>query len=165
MGRRGPAPKPTRLKILAGNPGKRPLNDREPQPEKGQPSCPSWLEADAKACWSELVPQLEKMGVLTIIDGQALTAYCETWGRWKRAVQFIQKHGEVIPIKDDAGRVKYLQQIPQVAIARNLLQILNRYQQEFGMTPSSRTRIVAIGQPEPDALDRLKAKYGKTKTG
>jgi phage terminase small subunit len=32
-------------------------------------------------------------------------------------------------------------QFPQVAIYRNLLVSMQRYEQEFGMTPASRTRI------------------------
>ena len=42
MGARGPAPEPTALKILAGNPGKRKLPENEPQPQ-GTPICPAWL--------------------------------------------------------------------------------------------------------------------------
>lgn len=150
MGRRGPPPKPTALKVLAGNPGKRPLNTREPQPRKDAPRCPVWLDAEAKAVWRRLVPELKRMGVLTFVDGDALAVYCDTWARWKRAVQFIHENGEVYTIKDDAGRVKYVQQFPQVAIARNLSTSLNRYQQEFGLTPASRTRVQVPTTPEYD---------------
>ncbi len=142
MGRRGPPPKPTALKILEGNPGKRPLNKREPQPKKDAPRCPAWLNSEAKAAWRRVVPELKHMGVLTCVDGDALAVYCDTWSRWKQAVRFIHENGEVYTIKDDVGRVKYVQQFPQVAIARNLLTALNRYQQEFGLTPASRSRIV-----------------------
>ena len=49
---RGRKPTPTAIKVLEGNPGKRPLNDREPQPPKKAPSCPKWLEPDAKREWN-----------------------------------------------------------------------------------------------------------------
>ena len=39
----GRKPKPTALKKLEGNPGKRKLNTKEPVPEKGMPDCPKWL--------------------------------------------------------------------------------------------------------------------------
>ena len=81
------------------------------------------------------------MGILTVVDGDALAAYCQTYARWKAAEEFIQQHGEVYPIRDESGRVKYMQQFPQVAIARHNLQLLKSYQQEFGLTPSARTRI------------------------
>ena len=43
-----------------------------------------------------------------------------------------------------------MQQFPQVAIARNLAQLLKAYQQEFGLTPSARTRIQVLDFEEPD---------------
>ena len=48
MAARGRKPKPTALKVLEGNPGKRPLNDHEPIPPKGELKCPSWLLPEAK---------------------------------------------------------------------------------------------------------------------
>jgi len=153
MGRRGPAPKPTAQKIAEGNRGKRPLNTREPQPRTDAPRCPNWLDKIAKAAWAQLVPQLREMGVLTTIDQHALAAYCQSYARWRKAEEFIQRHGEVFPIKDDDGNLKYLQQVPQVAIARNLLQMLNRYQQEFGLTPSARTRIHVPIDGKVDDID------------
>jgi hypothetical protein len=39
----GRKPKPTALKKLEGNPGKRKLNAKEPVPAKGMPDCLKWL--------------------------------------------------------------------------------------------------------------------------
>ncbi len=141
MGRRGPAPEPTALKLLKGNPGRRPINDREPRPKSKRPRCPRWLDKDAKAAWKDLVPELEAMGVLSRVDGNALTRYCTLWSRWKKAELFLQKHGDSYPIKDEKGKLKYLAQFPQVGVANKLAVQLTRLEQEFGMTPSSRTRI------------------------
>jgi P27 family predicted phage terminase small subunit len=92
------------------------------------------------------------MGVLTLIDADALTNYCDTWSRWKKAVLFIQKNGDVYVQKDESGTVKYIQQLPQVAIARNLLAVLNRYQQEFGLTPAARSRLTIAEQDSTPGL-------------
>ncbi len=157
MGRRGPPPIPTKMKVLAGNPGKRRLNKKEPKPPKNTPRCPAWLSSDAKAAWRRLVPQLERMGVLTVVDRDALVAYVQTYARWKRAEEWLDKHGEVYPLRDEQGRVRCMQQFPQVAIARNLAQLLKSYQQEFGLTPSARTRIeVNPSVPEESTADRLR---------
>ena len=43
--------KPTALKKLEGNPGKRKLNTKEPVPGKGMPDCPKWLLPEAKKEW------------------------------------------------------------------------------------------------------------------
>ena len=153
MSRRGPAPEPTTLKLLKGNPGRRPINDREPRPKRRRPRCPQWLDADAKATWKQLVPELEQMGVLTRIDGNALARYCVLWSRWKRAEQFIAKHGEAYPIKDEKGNLKDLHQFPQVGVANKLAVQLTRLEQEFGMTPSARTRIRVEAQHHEDEFE------------
>ena len=160
MGRRGPPPTPTHLRMLRGNPGKRPVNKREPQPGKDLPRCPAWLSDEAKKVWRRMVPALKRMGILTVVDGDALAAYCQTYARWKGAEEFIQQHGEVYPIRDENGRVKYMQQFPQVAIARHNLQLLKSYQQEFGLTPSARTRI-EVGKPDQYADDEAFRREGR----
>ncbi len=81
------------------------------------------------------------MRVLTTVDCDALVSYCQTYARWRAAEEFLAKHGDVYPLRDESGRVRYMQQFPQVAIARNLLTLLKAFYQEFGMTPASRTRI------------------------
>ena len=52
MAQRGRKPKPTAIKVLEGNPGKRALNEMEPQPEKKAPKCPVWLDKEAKKEYS-----------------------------------------------------------------------------------------------------------------
>ena len=153
MGRRGPAPEPTALKKLRGNPGRRPLNREEPAAPAGSPRCPRWLGAEAKSAWRQLTPLLQQMGVLSLVDAHALARYCALWARWRRVEQFIEQHGEVFPIKDEEGRVRYLQQFPQVGVANKLATQLTRLEQEFGMTPSARTRIRVETEREPDDLE------------
>lgn len=152
MGRRGFSPIPTAIKLLEGNPGRRPLNKREPKPKEGVPYCPSWLCDEAKKHWKRTAATLKDMGLLTIADGDALANYCDTWAQWREMREFIKKHGPVMPIRGKDGEIKYIQQAPQVNIARHLLLILGRYQLEFGLTPSARTRI-HVEQPSPEADD------------
>ena len=162
MGRRGPPPHPTHLRVLNGNPGKRPFNSREPQPRKDAPRCPAWLRPEAKKVWKRMVPELRRMGVLTVVDGEALASFCQTYVRWQAAEEFLARHGDVYSIRDEQGRVKYMQQFPQVSIARNLVLILKSFYQEFGMTPASRARIELplyadpqpAGEPVYDRLGR-----------
>ena len=47
----GRKPKPTSLKVLEGNPGKRQLNPNEPKPDASVPKCPAWLSKEAKREW------------------------------------------------------------------------------------------------------------------
>ena len=147
MGRRGPPPTPTTLRILNGNPGKRPLNTREPMPSKDAPRCPRWLKGEARKTWKDMVPVLQQMGVLTSVDGVALAAFCQTFVRWRQAEDFLDTHGLAYPLRDERGGIKFMQPFPQVSIARNMLQMLRGFLQEFGMTPASRSRIELPYEP------------------
>lgn len=64
----GRKPKPTAVKKLEGNPGKRKLNTKEPVPAKGMPDCPEWLLPEAKKEWERLADLMNQMGVLTEVD-------------------------------------------------------------------------------------------------
>lgn len=162
MGRRGPPPKPTALRLLEGDVSHRPSNSLEPKPALVMPRCPQWLSPEAKKGWRRLAPQLHRLRVLTEVDGDALAAYCQTYSRWKDAEQFIAKHGAVYPLRDDSGRIKCMQQVPQVSIARTLLLVLRAYQQEFGLTPASRSRVSMVASDrsaDPDSIgERLRLK-------
>ncbi len=137
MATRGRKPKPTALKILEGNPGKRPLNEHEPVPPKQQIKCPTWLEPEAKKEWRRLAPSLESMGVLTTADQTAFAGYCQAYARWKEAEEFISQHGSIF--QTPSG---YVQQVPQVSIAQQNLKIMQSFCSEFGLTPATRSRII-----------------------
>jgi len=137
VAQRGRKPKPTAIKLLEGNPGKRELNLSEPKPEKKTPKCPSWLEPEAKKEWRRTAKQLEQLGVLTEIDMAAFAGYCQAYARWKEAEEFISRHGTIV--KTPSG---YWQQVPQVSIAQTYLKIMNKCCEQFGLTPSARSRIV-----------------------
>ena len=89
----GRKPKPTAVKKLEGNPGKRKLNTKEPNPGKGMPECPAWLLPEAKTEWIRLSEKLNQMGVLTEIDRSAFAAYCQSYARWKEAQEHINSEG------------------------------------------------------------------------
>ena len=152
MAQRGRKPTPTAIKELEGNPGKRKLNDKEPKPEKKAPSCPKWLVPEAKKEWRRLAKKMELMGVLTEVDMAAFAGYCQAYARWKEAEEFITQHGTIV--KTPSG---YWQQVPQVSIAQTYLKMMQKSAEQFGLTPSSRSRIVADihSGGEDDELEAL----------
>ena len=145
MAQSGRKPKPTAIKELEGNPGKRALNKNEPKPEKKAPRCPTWLEPEAKKEWKRLAKQMELLGILTEMDMTAFAGYCQSYARWKEAEEFISKHGTIV--KTPSG---YWQQVPQVSIAQTNLKLMLRFSEEFGLTPSSRSRIAVAEVTEAD---------------
>ena len=154
MATRGRKPKPTALKVLEGNPGKRPLNGREPVPPRATLKCPAWLLPEAKREWKRLAPALEAMGVLTMADLTAFEGYCQAYARWKEAEAFITQHGSIF--QTPSG---YVQQVPQVSIAQQNLKIMQSFCSEFGLTPATRARIIAGAGSEDgaseDPMERL----------
>ncbi len=152
MAQRGRTPKPTALKVLEGNPGKRQLNSNEPKPKVKAPPCPKWLEDDAKKEWRRLSKQMEQMGILTEVDMAAFAGYCQAYARWKAAEEFITKHGAIV--KTPSG---YWQQVPQVSIAQQYMKQMGKFCEQFGLTPASRSRIVADTRQGEymDEMDRL----------
>lgn len=149
---RGRKPKPTSIKILEGNPGKRKLNAYEPTPERTAPQCPDWLCDGAKEEWKRLADKMEQMGILTEVDMAAFAGYCQSYARWKEAEEFISRHGAIV--KTPSG---YWQQIPQVSIAQQYLKDMQKFAEQFGLTPASRSRIVADIQKNEciDEMDKL----------
>lgn len=145
MGKRGPAPKPTELKKIAGNPGGYPLNEREPEftTEKNM-APPAHLDELAKEEWGRVAPDLESNGLLSIVDRAGLAAYCTAWSRWVQAESALDKikaldkqfHGLVV--KGSKGN---LITNPLVRVASDAMELMVKTAQQFGMTPSSRSQI------------------------
>lgn len=76
---RGRKPVPSNIKLFKGNPGHRPLNDKEPKPElvSSVPKPPAWLKsADAKRIWREQVEYLTNNRVLGTNELDLLASYC-----------------------------------------------------------------------------------------
>jgi len=149
---KGPAPQPTILKKLRGNPGKRALNKNEPKPT-GKPTCPAWLSKYAKSEWRYITVELERCGLLTKIDRQALVNYCEAVADFRTATEHLQRE-----------EVKLVYQTANGNYNRNPWMIqkeksgdrMHKYLCEFGMTPSSRTRIkVEKPDNEPNLAEMI----------
>ena len=155
MAIRGRKPKPTALKVLEGNPGHRPLNKREPMPKGRLPRCPDWLEEDAKKEWKRLGKILAEMGMLTNLDMMASAGYCQAYARWKGAEEFITKHGDMVRTPNG-----YLQQVPQVSIAQTNLKIMLKFCEQFGLTPSARSRMIDDSIESEGAVDEMERILG-----
>ena len=141
MGRRGPPPKSSYLKALEGNPGKRPLKGNNAKPRSVAPDCPDWLNAEAKAEWKRLAPELERLGLLTVLDRAAFSCYCQSFGHWVQAQRVLREHGMMYVTA--SGRVR---ERPEVAIAESSLKLMRAFAVEFGLTPNSRSR---FSLPDP----------------
>lgn len=137
---------PTALKIQRGNPGKQKLPQNEPSPPKAAPQCPKFLDADAKVEWKRIVPLLMDLGCLALMDRAALAAYCACYSRWANAEEKLAETQSIV-----AGEMGEPVKNPWLAVRNNELAQMKGFLVEFGMTPSSRTRVqtTATGSNNP----------------
>lgn len=173
MGARGPAPKPSAIKKLSGNPGKR-ANRNEPQPRAKRPKMPAHFTPSAggevsdkglkaqqefyeiaRAEWRRVVRELGAVpGLVTSVDADGLAMYCETYARWVIASQKLAMDGMVVEMATQNGG-KYMAASPYMAIVNQCLKTMKQLLSEFGMTPASRTRIQVERPPDEDPFDEF----------
>ena len=151
----GRKPKPTAVKKLEGNPGKRKLNKNEPVPAKGMPECPQWLLAEAKKERERLADLMNQMGVLTEVDMAAFAAYCQSYARWKEAQEHINSEGATYETENGMQRPN-----PYVAICNTEQRLMMSAASEFGLTPSARSRIMAASSANKNDVDEMEALLG-----
>lgn len=148
MGLRGPAPKPTALKVLEGNPGHRPLNKAEPKPDRTMPQCPSWLRPEAKAEWKRVAGKLHKAGILTSVDRAVLALYCQAWARWREAEEKVKEFGQTAM---SSKGTEYMS--PWLTAAMSAEKSVMTAAAKLGMSPADRTRLSSDdGQQEEQTL-------------
>lgn len=147
---RGRKPKPTTIKRLTGNPGKRPLNDAEPRPPvpESTPYVPRWLNDDGKKAWRDVVKILVDVGLYTEVDRFALAMFCQAFGRWIHAEQKVEELGEML-ISKKSGQ-PYTN--PWAYRADKHWEQARKMLSEFGLTPAERSRIKVQVQEEEWSL-------------
>lgn len=144
-----PKPRPTHLRVLAGNPSKRPINENEPKPVKTNraPPPPKHLCNEGKKFWRKTAKQLHACGLLTTVDTDALGLYVDAHMRWLDAKAQIDKYGLIVKTKNG-----FPQQSPYLNVMNKCFDQMIKLLAEFGMTPSSRSRVV-VKKPEDDDMD------------
>ena len=130
-------PIPTAIKELRGNPGKRALNDAEPEPDKLMklPEPPSYIGEYGAREWNRVGPILIKLGLLTEADMQVFEAYCLNVQLMVDARNEIEEKGMLVT--GARGKVRN----PAIAAFSAASTAVRGFAAEFGLTPSARSRI------------------------
>jgi P27 family predicted phage terminase small subunit len=127
------------------------LPAREAEPAPGLPDPPPHLSELAREQWHKLGGKLAALRLVTEIDAPALAALCQAYARWAEAEEKIRQFGPVIT--SPSG---YLIQSPYLAIANRSLEQMMRILVEFGMTPSSRSRVAAEDYAPASPFEELR---------
>lgn len=139
MAKVGRKAKPTALKLIQGNPGNRPINKHEPQPAKVySPDAPSGFDDLETAKWFEVTAKLAKIRLLTELDLDAIEVYCREWVNYHHAIADIADRGKLM--QTPQGGVMWN---PSWTQLKHSQKICRSIMAEFGMTPSTRTTLVA----------------------
>lgn len=144
-------PKPTHLKLVEGNKGKRALNALEPDPDYlNDLRAPHYLPPQAVEVWNDLAPKLRKAKLLTVLDVEAVCQLCVAIAQYRRATQELDF--DFINYGQKGG-----QSLNQMMVAQSMaFKQANAIMQQFGMTPAARSRVIVNSQGDL---------FGNEKTG
>lgn len=153
MSQVGRKPKPTSLKKLSGNPGKRPLNKNEAHfPIPGRMlNPPNYLDEGARSVWTDLGKLLLNAGLFTVVDKYVFGTFCAAWSRWVKAELRRTDEGDVLT---NSHGNRYAN--PWVSVSNQEWGKMQKMWSEFGLTPAERSRLkVAIQEDEPSLAETL----------
>jgi phage terminase small subunit len=166
MGLRGPAPTPTVIRKLNGNPSRRPFPENEPQYVSGVPDRPKGMSPGARKIWDQLVSEMAASRVLRLVDALALAQLCEdqamldelrhgVFAMKREIVKQARKQKRAIP----GGALQHLSRTIEGRRTLSTMKELGGQiiiqRREFGLSPSSNSRVSAAGGA--DNMDSLEA--------
>ena len=156
MAKTGRPRKPTQMKVLEGNRGKRPLPANEPKPAPATKDVkpPTWMNTDGKKMWKRLVPILQRLQLLTEADLESFSMLCQSWGDYVEHVKDIKKNGKYCIYVNKGGGANEVER-PAVKLMHRAYERYKALCSEFGLTPASRTRIEI--KPSDEEYDPMEA--------
>ena len=148
---RGGKPKPTHLKLIEGNRGRRPLNKREPKCVGDLASPPAWFNQSQRDGWNYAISNSPR-GMLKLLDRSTLTAWVIAEDLHRQATLAVTENGLVVRSPDKGVPM----QNPYLAIINRQALIMLKAASDLGFTPSSRSRVkvdVDDGEEDKDTKD------------
>lgn len=98
------------------------------------PQPPEWLGEEARRYWIDIAPQLEKVGMIALVDTAAFAAHCDAMGRFIEITRLLKRPEDLIT----TSRTGYVA-ASGLSTVRNKLwgQVVDSAKQ-FGLTPIAR---------------------------
>jgi len=158
----GPPPKPTQLKVLEGNPGKRPLNENEPQLEPALLRPPKELtDARAKKEWKRVAKILYAAGILTEADQAMLFGYCYWWGEFLRLDEIIRANNLDVILVERPDGTTTVKNSPYALERRKSFENAINCAKHLGLSPAERSRLKTAWSEEDEWETFRKGKSAK----
>ena len=144
-GKSGRKKKPTLLKFVTGNPGRREINTNEPEPLAGEVVAPGWLDDEARQKWADV---LRSCPWITAADTDTLALYCDSYSHYLKARKLSIKTPVV---KSVEGK---LSKNPAWTARNEAFQQMRSAGSELGLSPSSRSGITTGERKSHDPAEK-----------
>ena len=153
---KGRKPNGLALKLLNGNPGKRPMGPPSEAPFISAPlEKPVWLDEYASKEWDRLVSTLAPI-LSPASSGMVLIA-ADSFSEWMRAVALIEKEGETYTTVNVHGQ-EFVRPRPEVVMRANARRSYFQALAELGASPVAHSRVHKLPsgeQTEIPGIDRF----------
>jgi len=136
-----------------GNPSRRSIRPEPEFPKAVGCPPPDYLDEEAVAEWHRLMPYFERAGVMTECDLTTFAAYCVHYSRWREAGLKLRECGAIYTSSSGAVQVS-----PWDLMQRQHGVLMHKFASEFGLTPATRSKIVALGKG--DEQDEFEKDFG-----
>jgi len=148
---------PTALKLLKGETRESRLNRKAPKPAGSHPVMPPGMTRRARAVWRRQTKAMALTGVLTVVDSDALRAYCDAVARYEEAEERYHELGPLVA----GARSGELVKNPLHQVVRDNAMLMARLATLLAFVPSAREGIV-VDEPDapPDSLSTWEARGG-----
>lgn len=143
---RGRPPKPTALKVIQGNAGKRKLDKNAPAPDAltQVPDPPAWFGPVAASIWRQVAPWLVQSKILTDTDLHNLELFAMAYQRWREAEDDVTRNGIVV-----MGAKQEIKN-PACTVANESARRISTFGAALGLDPAARARLKPGGETEEE---------------
>ena len=143
---RGRKPKSLELKILQGNPGRRPLPSPGGPFVEGIPEKPPHLDEDASEEWDRLTTAL--VGILSPASRGTLLCACDAYSQLTASNRVLKEHGSTYTTISESGST-LIRQRPEVRMRENARRAYQLALSELGASPVGHTRVRTLPASRP----------------
>lgn len=146
----GPRPKPTHLKLLEGNAGKRPLPQDEPEPDGDLFDAPAHLSERQRQIWAQCIHDAPA-GLLKKLDTNVLERFVAAKAIWEDANTRVSTTGTIVNNPQGGGFMRN----PFLTVMNDSAKLMRQASDELGFSPAARTRVQVKGKKKSGS------KFGK----
>lgn len=146
MGKRGPQKKPTVMRIIEGNPSKRPVPEPGVVILEGEPFVPPHLSDDAQEC-VEMIKRMMPPKLYGEVDGFALSAYATAYA-WHKYFSHAMSAPDFQTMV--VGSTGALRPHPYFKLLKDQSGEMRAWGTRLGLDPAARAALIGLAPAAPE---------------